>query len=170
VKHVETEYPDAISYWPSLEAGKIGFLLVSILGFTFIINALWTLSDATTIGVKIKTIVVVSFAGIGLYMIFRKIYRAMYIQITISVDSIVIENKRTAFYRKISWEDVSEVYFHQENWFGRKTCRIYLKQDKMKEKKDFEASALVLPIFSVDENKLVEIIPKCLWKNHPWYS
>ena len=171
MKQYQTEYSEnSVTYWPSYTAGRIGIVLLLVIGILFIITSVWTLLDNPSKETQLEIQVAFPIVVIALCAIFRIIYRTMHVKIVISNTGIGYYKNNVVAEQQILWKDISAVYFNQEHWYGRKTCKIFLTKTSSltpckKDKCDF-----VLPVCSVDEQKLVQLIPAYLWKNNPWYS
>ena len=169
MEKIETEYSDTrIIYWPSYEAGKIGIVFFSVLGAMFIAISLWTLLDNITIGTQLEIIVAIPVVVIAWWISCKFILRKMYVKIVVSNTGIVYSNNYTKEEKQISWGEISAVYFSQEHWHGRKSCRIYLKKAAPQPPREKESCDFVLPVASVDEKKFLQFIPNYLWTNDPW--
>ena len=72
-----------------------------------------------------------------------------------------------AIEKQINWDEVSVVYFSQDPWYGTKSCRIFFNKEQPHEPREKDKCDFVLPISSVDEQKLQQLIPNYLWKNNP---
>ena len=91
----------------------------------------------------------------------------MYTKIVVSTEGIVLFKNNVAIEKQISWCEVSAVYFSQDPWYGRKLCRIFFNKEQSHELREKDKCDFVLPISSVDEQKLQQLIPNYLWENNP---
>lgn len=168
MKQLQAEYSDnSITYWPTYEAGKIGrvFLVVSCILFvaTSLCLALGNSTRATRLGI----LLVFPFVMTTFYYALSYVSRIMHMKIVVSSEGIAHFKSKTTIEKQIGWEDVTAVYFFQDPWYGRKSCRIYLKKAQSPRISEKDKCDYVLPVNSVDERKLLRLIPSCLWKNNP---
>lgn len=167
----QTEYSEnSITYWPSYEAGKIGIIFLIVLGTLFVTTAIWTLLDNPSRETQLETWVALPIVVFVLCVVFRYTYRTMNKKIVISNTGIVYFRNNVTVEIQIGWNDIDAVYFSQELWYGRRSCSIFLKKISSQSPCENDKCDLVLPVYSVDEQKLLQLIPKCLWANNPWYS
>ena len=171
MKRFQTEYSEnSITYWPFYEAGKIGIISLVVLGTLFVTTAIWTLLDNPSRETRLETQVALPIVALVLCVVLRYIYRTMHKKIVISNTGIVYFRNNVAVEKQIGWEDIEAVYFSQELWYGRKSCRIFFKKASSQRPREIDKCDFVLPVYYVDEQKLLQLIPKCLWANNPWYS
>ena len=171
MKRFQTEYSEnRITYWPAYEAGKIGIISLIVLGTLFITTAIWTLFDNPSRETRLETQVTIPIVVFVLCVLLRYTYRTMHIRIVISNTGIEYFKNNVAAEKQIAWENVESVYFSQELWYGRKSCGIFFKRTASQRPSEKDRCDFVLPVHSVDEQKLLQLIPKCLWANNPWYS
>jgi len=168
MKRFQAEYSEnSITYWPIYEAGKIGkiflFMLGALLIATFILILLNNPSSATFWGIMVILPLVVA----ALYYALSYISRTMYTKIVVSTEGIVFFKNNNAIEQQRCRGEVSAVYFSQDPWYGRKTCRIFFKKEQVHEPCEKDRPNFVLPISSVDEQKLQKLIPNDLWGNNP---
>ncbi len=165
MKRFQAEYSEnSITYSPTYEAGRIGMIFLSVIGTLFIATAICILLDHSTNGTKLAMLVVLPIAATILYVALRYLYQVMHIKIVVSNTGIIYYANKNAEEKQIWWKDVEEVYFSQDPWYGRKSCRIfYSKAQTQNAPCDF-----VLPVYDVDEQNLLQLIPSHLWKNRPW--
>jgi len=164
-----TVYSDnSITYWPFYEAGRIGVIYFLVIGIIFIAISLQTLSDNISKGTRLCIIVVIPVVVIALLVICSFIFRAMHKKIVVSNTGVEYSNKYTKSENKICWEEVSAVCFTQEHWYGRKSCKIFLKKKTFQKPQKNDKYDILLPVNSVDEQKLLQFIPEYLWKNNPY--
>lgn len=171
MKRFQAEYSEnSITYWPAYEAGRIGIIALIVLGTLFVITTIWTLLDDPSRETRLETLVALPIVVFALCVVLRYTYRTMYKKIVISNTGIVCFRNNVAVEKQVAWKDVEAVYFCQELWYGRKSCRIFFKKISSQRIHENDKCDFVLPIYSVDEQKLLQFIPKCLWANNPWYS
>lgn len=170
MKRFQTEYSEnSITYWPVYEAGRTGILFFIVLGTLFVATSIWVLLDNPSRGTRLGTLAALSIVAVALYAIIRLISRVMDTKIIVSTKGIVCFKGDASIEEQISWENVSAVYFAQDSWYGRKSCRIHLKKASSSELHINDPCDFVLPVSSVDEKKLLQFVPSHLWKNDPWY-
>ncbi len=166
MKRLQAEYSEnSITYWPAYEAGRVGIIALIVIGALFVITAIWTLLDDPSKETCIETLVALPIVVLALCVVLRYTYRIMHKKIVVSNKGIVCFRNNVAIEEQVSWEDVEAVYFCQELWYGRKSCRIFLKKPSSHPLKKGGNCDFVLPIVSVEENKLFQFIPNNLWKN-----
>ena len=168
MKRNETVYTNtSIEYWPSYEAGKIGIIYLSVLEAVFVAVSLWILLDGVLSTMHVMIFLAVVLSAV-VYLTLLWFTRRMMVN-RIKVTNIGIEIYSYLELRKsIRWENVSVVLFHTDAWYGKKSCRIYLKRNNQIIPRNADPCDIVLPVFSVDEKKLLQLIPESLWKNNPW--
>lgn len=170
MKRFQAQYSEtSIIYWPVYEAGKIGIIFLVVIGTLFITPSIWILLDNPSGKTCLKTLVAFSLVVIALYSASRLIFRTMHTKIVVSKEGIVYFKSNGVIKKQISWKEVLAVYFNQDPWYGRKSCRIFLNNSLSSKLHEKGACDFVLPIASVDEQKLLHLIPSYLWKNDPWY-
>lgn len=168
MKKFQAEYSEnSITYWPTYEAGKIGIIALMVLGTLFIATSIWVLLDNPSKETALETVVAFPLVVLVLYFATRYLTRMMYSKIVVSTEGIVCFKGSVASKKQISWSEVSAVYFHQDPWYGRQSCRIFFKKDQFQESCEKDRPDFVLPISSVDEQKLQQLIPAYLWNNNP---
>ena len=169
MKRFQTEYSEnSITYWPFYEAGKIGIISLVVLGTLFVTTAIWPLLDNPSRETRLETQVALPIVVLVLCVVLRYIYRTMHKKIVISNTGIVYFRNNVAVEKQIEWEDVESVYFAQDSWYGRKSFRIFLKKISFQSPRKIDKCDFVIPVNSVDEQKLLQLIPKGLWANNPW--
>lgn len=169
MKRFQTEYSESsVAYRPFYEAGKIGIISLVVLDALFIATAVWTLVDNPSREMCLVIPIVILIAVCVLCIVFRYIYRAMHEKIIVSNTGIVYFRNNVAVEKQIEWEDVESVYFAQDSWYGRKSFRIFLKKISFQSPRKIDKCDFVIPVNSVDEQKLLQLIPKGLWANNPW--
>jgi len=144
-------------------------LLFGLGGLTIAIS-IWTLLDNPSNATQLEILITLPIIVITLCTMFWINLRIMFTKIVVSKEGIKYFKNNTVLKKEIHWNDVSEVYFKQEGWYGRKSCGIFLKKEisqysHKKAKYDF-----VLPVYFVDKQKLLHLIPSSLWKNNPQYA
>ena len=170
MKRLRTQYSEnSITYWPSYEAGVIGIIFLVVLGTLFVTTAIWTLLDNPSRDALLETLVALPIVVLVLYAALRYTNRTMYKRIVVSTTGIVYFRNNIAVEKQISWDDIEAVYFNQELWYGRKSCRIYFKKISSQGVCENDKCDFVLPVHAVDEQKFLQLIPKHLWANTPWY-
>lgn len=168
MKKIQAKYSEnSIIYWPSYAAGRIGIIYLGVVGIPFIATLIWTLLDNPSNEARLETQMALPLVVIALCTVFSLIYRKMHTKIIVSSTGIEYFKNDNVAEKKIKWEDVSAIYFKQELWYGRKTCRIFLKNSGSLTFGKNNKCDFVLPVYSVDEQKLLQLIPDYLWKNHP---
>ena len=171
MKRFQTEYSEnSITYWPAYEAGKIGIIAFIVLGSLFVTTAIWALVNDPSRETRLETLVALPIVVLALCVALRYTYRIMYKKIVISNTGIACFRNNVAVEKQFAWKDVEAVYFCQDPWYGKKSCRIYFKKISAPRIHKNDKCDFVLPIYSVDEENLLLLIPKCLWANNPWYS
>ena len=171
MKRFQTEYlENSITYWPTYKAGRIGIILLVVLGLIFIATSIWTLLDNTSRNTRLEILMALPFVVLVLWVAFNFVVRTMQTKIVVSKEGIMRFQNNSAIEKQISWDDVSSVYFCQDLWYGTKSCRIYFTKTIHPKTNEKDSCDFVLPVNSVDEQKLLQLIPKCLWKNNPWYN
>ena len=171
MKRFKPEYSEnSITYWPSYESGKIGIIFFVALGALFVATAIWILIDDPSSETQLETLVALPIVVFALCVVLRYTYRTMHKKIVILNTGLVYFENNVAVEKQIAWKDVEAVYFCQDLWYGRKSCRIFLKKMSSQGPHENDKCDFVLPVYSVDEQKLLLLIPKCVWANNPWYS
>lgn len=169
MKRFQTEYSEnSITYWPAYEAGKIGIVFLIVLGTLFIATAIWTLLDNPSRETQLETQVALPIVVFVLCVVLRYAYRTMHKKIVVSNAGITYFKNNVAAEKQIGWKDIEAVYFSQELWYGRKSCRIFFKKITSQRPWEKDKCDFVLPVHSGDEQKLLQLIPNHLWKNNPW--
>lgn len=170
-KRFQSEYSkNSITYCPAYEAGRIGIIFFSILGTLALATSVWTLLDNPSRETRLGILAVLPIIVIALCATLRYIYRAMQIKFVVSDKGIARFKNDTVLEIQIRWEDVTAIYFEQELWHGRKSCRIVLNEALHPGLHEKDGCVFILPVYSVDEQKLQKFIPDYLWRNHPWRS
>ena len=170
MKRFKTEYSESsITYWPTYEAGIIGIIFFVVLETAYVVTAICILLDNTSRGPRLATLFTLPISVCVLYVVLCYIYRTMHMKITVSAAEITYMKNNVAEEEKIEWSDVETVCFYQDPWHGRKSCRIFLNEESSKKCDKKDACDFVLPVASVDEQKLLQLIPNHLWKNNPWW-
>ena len=171
MKRFQTEYSEnSITYWPAYEAGKIGIIFLVVLGTLFVTTAIWTLIDNPSRETQLETQVALPIVVFVLCVMLRYTYRTMHKKIVISNTGIAYFKNNVAAEQQIEWKDVEAVYFCQDPWYGRKSCRIFFSKTSSPKIHKKDACDFVLPVASVDEQKLLQLIPNHLRKNNPWWE
>ena len=171
MKRFQTEYSEnSITYWPAYEAGKIGMIFLVVLGTLFIATSIWALLDNPSRKTSLEILVAFPLVVVALCSAFSFVFRTMHTKIVVSKEGIGCFKSIVAVEKQISWKEVSAVYFSQDPWYGRKSCRIYFYKSLSPKLHEKDTCDFVLPVASVDEQKLLQLIPNHLWKNNPWYS
>ena len=118
-----------IEYWPTHEVGVVGASLFCFLvvGFVFIAIEMFfgRVSNQTRTGFIIALPIVITV----LVMFYFSIKIALFTKITVTNEGFFITNQKTNKLKKFLWEDIAVVYFYQENWYGTKSYRIFLKRE-----------------------------------------
>ena len=168
MKRFQAEYSEnSITYWPIYEAGKIGRIFLVVLGTLFITTFIMILLDNPSSATFWGSLVIFPLVVAALYYAFCYISRTMYTKIVVSTEGIVFFKNNNALEKQICWSEVLAVYFSQDPWYGRTSCRIFFNKDQPQEPSVKDKCDFVLPVSSVDEQKLLQVIPKYLWKNNP---
>ena len=168
MKKFQAEYSEnSITYWPTYEAAKVGMIALTVLGTLFIVTSIWALLDNPSKTTASEIVVAFPLVVLVLYLAARYLSRMMYSKIVVSTEGIVYFKDSIARKKQISWSEVLGVYFHQDPWYGRKTCRIFFKKEQAHEPREKDRPNFVLPISSGDEQKLQQLIPNDLWGNNP---
>lgn len=171
MKKFQTEYSEnSITYSPAYEAGRVGTIMVLVLGSLFIATSIWTLLDNPSGETHLEIQVALPVVMVILCFILGFIFRTMRTKIIVSNKGIECFKNNVVAEKQIIWENVSAVYFCQELWYGRKSCKIFFKNTTHSEPNKKDKCDFVLPVCSVDEQKLLQFIPVHLWENKPWYS
>ena len=168
MKRFQAEYSEnSITYWPTYEAGVIGSIFLVVLGSLFIATSIWVLLDNPSRTIALEILVAFLLVVFALYCAGRYLSRVMHTKIVVSKEGIVYFQNNTAIEKQISWDEVSAVCFCQDPWYGRKSYRIYFDKTPSQELHEKDKCDFVLPVSSVDEQKLLQLITKYLWKNNP---
>lgn len=171
MKRIQSEYSEnGITYWPSYEAGRIGLIFFSVLGTLFIATSILALLDNPSRETRSGILIALPIVVIALCATLRFVYRAMQIKFVVSDAGIAYFENTAVPKTQISWEDVTGIYFEQELWHGRKSCKIILNEALYPAHLTKDGCVFILPVYSVDTQILLKFIPNHLWKNHPWYS
>ena len=169
MKRFQSEYSEnRVTYWPYYEVGKIGIISLIVLGTLFVTTAIWTLLDNPSREMRLETQVALLIVFLVLCVVLRYTYRTMHKKIVVSTQGIVWFRNNVAIEKHVGWNDIEAIYFRQELWYGRRSCRIFLKKISPQSQHENDKGYLTLPVSSVDEKKLLQLIPKCLWANNPW--
>ena len=157
MKDYKAKYSDnGIIYWPSYEAGIVGVVFLLVSGSMLLVMFLITLFDNIATGIQQEIIIAIPAIIIIMLILLGFILKAMYVRIEISDIGITLSNSFTKTKISVKWQEVSDVNFCQEYWFGRKTCRIYLEKTDIQPNLNKRPCDLEIPIFSVNENKLLQ--------------
>ena len=168
MKRFQAEYSEnSITYWPTYEAGKVGIIALIVVGSLFIATSIWVLLDNPSRITALEILVAFPLVVFALYCAGRYLSRVMYTKIVVSKEGIVYFKNNTAIEKQISWDEVSAVFFSQDPWYGRKICKIFFDKAPSQELNEKDKCDFVFPVSSVDEQKLLHVIPKYLWKNNP---
>ena len=168
MKKFQTEYSEnSITYWPTYEAAKVGMIALIVLGTLFIATSIWVLLDNPSKTTALEIVVAFPLVVFVLYLTTRYLSRMMYSKIVVSTEGIVYFKNSVTIKKQISWSEVSAVYFSQDLWYGRQSCRIFFNKEQSQQCCEKDSPDFVLPISSVDEQKLQQLIPDYLWKNNP---
>jgi len=168
MKRFQAEYSEnSITYWPIYEAGKIGKIFLFMLGALLIATVILILLNNPSSAIFWGIMVILPLVVAALYYALSYISRTMYTKIVVSTEGIVFFKNNNAIEQQICWGEVSAVYFSQDPWYGRKSCRILINKEQPQEPIEKDKCDFVLPISSVDEQKLQQLIPNYLWKNNP---
>ena len=170
MQHKPTYSDNGITYWPCYAAGKALIILSSVCAVVFLLISLWTLLGNATAETQWKILISIPIVGIIWCMAYKISLRTMYTKIFISNTGVVYSNNRTNSKVQINWDDVIAIYFVQEQWYGRQSCKIYLKNTTCSMPQQNDPCDLVLPVSSVDKQKMLQVIPVHLQKNSPtWF-
>ena len=171
MKYFQTEYSEnSITYWPAYEAGKNGMIFFIVLGSLFITASIWVLLDNPSKNTYLEILVALPLVVFALCAVCSYIFRIMRTKIVVSREGIGYFENNHAKKRQINWKEVSAVYFSQDPWYGRKSCRIFFITASSLKPSENGPCNFVLPVASVDKQKLLQLIPNYLWKNNPWQS
>lgn len=171
MKQFQTKYTEnSITFWPAHEACKIGIVFLSVLGTLLSATSIWTLLDNPSRKTCLEILVAFPLVAVVLYFIFCFLFRTMHIKIVVSKEGVECFKSKAAIAKQIYWKDVSAVYFNQDPWYGRKSCRIFINKSLSPRQHEKDTCDFVLPVASIDEQMLLQLIPNYLWKNRPWYS
>jgi hypothetical protein len=159
----------SITYQPCYKAGKFTLIMISIILIGFLSVALYIFFDATQ-NTRIL-IVIIGIIMLSIWFFYCRLsLKNMFLEIVVTSDGIVFENINSKIKKTtIKWEDVSTIEFCQDGWYGRKTCKLYLKTAIVSLFSKQKSEYLVFPVWSVNEKELIQLLPKELFKNHPWY-
>ena len=168
MKNGKTRYSkNSITYWPSYEGGKIILIYFGALGILFIATLIWLMLENPSEEALLEVKIVLPIIVVAICALFSFVYRVMQTKITVSDVGIEYFKNDDNVEKVIPWEDISAIYFKQEQLsYGRKTCRVFLKNSTCLNKSHNDCD-FVLPVYGVDINRLLELIPKHLWKNNP---
>ena len=168
MKRFQTEYSEnSITYWPTYKAGKIGRIFCVVLSVVYITTSIWIVFGNSTRATRLGVLLVSPFVIAAFHYAFSFISRTMYVKIVVSIEGIMHFKNKTTIEKQIKWEEVSSVYFCQDPWYGRKSCRIYSNEMQSPKLDKKHTCDYILPVHSVDEQKLLRLIPSYLWKNKP---
>lgn len=171
MKRFQAEYSEnSITYWPAYEAGKIGIIFFVVIGTLFIATSIWTLLDNPSRKTYLGILVAFPLVVVALCSVFSLILRTMHTKIVVSKEGIGYFKSNVAIEKQISWKEVSAIYFSQDLWYGNKSCRIVFNKSLSPKLHEKDICDFVLPVSSVDEQKLLQLIPNHLWKNNPLYA
>lgn len=169
-KHSNRIFENRIEFWPYYEAGMAGSIVLIVIGTLYVATAIWILLEETaTRETRLLTQVVLPIAVVALSVALRWIIHLMHTKIVVSNIGIEFFVNETVTQNCINWEDVAEVYFYQDNWYGTRACRIFLKKTISQKSTKAKKCDFAFSVCSVDEGKLLQFIPDYLWKNKPWY-
>ena len=159
----------SITYRPCYKSGKGVIIFVSICLVVFSSVMSFAFFDALQ-----STRILIVIIGLIMLIIWlfycRLSLKNMFLEIVVTSDGIVFENINSKIKKTtIKWEDVSTIEFCQDGWYGRKTCKLYLKTAIVSLFSKQKSEYLVFPVWSVNEKDLLKLFPQELWKNHPWY-
>lgn len=157
-----------IIYWPAYEAGRIGLIFFGVIGTLFVATSIWILLDTSSRETRLTLLVLLPLMLVVLYAIIRCVLRTMHTKIVVSKKGVEYFNSVGAIDKQIDWKDVAAVYFTQELWYGRKSCKIFFTKTILHNSREKNECDFLFPVQSVDEQKLVQLIPEQLWKNNPW--
>lgn len=171
IKFVNTDTiytKDSITYWPSHKYGRAFIAFIVTLWVAFFALSLWVLFDNTTMDTRVFIIILMISISIVSWMLYRLALRSMYVKVVVNDTEVVYNNFHSGEEWIVEWKKVNSVYFKEENWYGRKMCIITYETSGCEEFFEKKCCDFILPVFMVDENKLLQFIPKELWKNTPW--
>ena len=159
---------DSITYWPSYKYGRAFIAFIVILWGAFFALSLLVLFDNTTMDTRVFIIMLMISISVVSWMLFRLALKSMYVKVVVNDTEVVYNNFYSGEEWIIKWEKVNFVYFKEENWYGRKMCIITYENSGCEDIFEKKCCDFILPVCLVDENKLLQFIPKELWKNTPW--
>ena len=171
MKQNRIEYSNnRIVYWPFYEAATVGVIYLLVIGALFIAASIWMLLDNPSSETNLGIQLIFLLGVVALCTTFRFVSRRMHTRIIISNEGIRYKNGNFQVEKQIRWDDVSLVYFCQEHWYGTKACKIFYKTTLSYEHHKKYKCDFLLPVYDVDEQKLLRFIPNYLWGNKPWHS
>lgn len=148
-------------YYPFYNDGWAGLLLILIGVLLF--DAIAVFASVCNLQSNAWTYllpVAVTATAIGAFLSVI-IYRNMSDEIILGKEGVEMQSKRKKDSFKACWDDVSEVEFCQDGWFGRSYFKLYLKSHGE------NTACHVIPVREVDPKILVDFIPHTLWRNSP---
>lgn len=151
---------EGITYWPLHSVAKFAMLFPA-LGVVIIAVLLWCLYDSSTFGERITIIIEIVLMVIVTCWTYCFCMKKKHDCYTVSQKGINYKNKYASFEMYIAWDNVVGVYFVQNHWNGSTMCEIIFGEEMMQR-------SLMIPVLEVDDKKLLQFLPKHLWKNNPW--
>lgn len=156
-----------ITFWPLYAYGKIGIVYVCVTALIAMLPyflGLFDSSSRTTPWYSILFPLVVSLVS---WLILKSIRGVMYQQIVISHLGIEISNAVTNTNERYVWDDITSISFHTDVWFGRRSLQVWLKESPNKRPVAEPLYDIIISMDGLDKNKLLEFIPRDLFRNDP---
>ena len=169
MKRFEAQYSEnSITYWPYYESGKVGIIYLTLIGTLFVGAAIWMLLDNLSRETRIETQISLPTVLLLLCVAFYYIYRTMHVKIVVSDTGIKVFGKGVTIKKQIDWKDIQAVYFSQ-GLYGRASLRLFVNKPPSQSYDKNNKCDFAISINSVDEKKLLQLVPKRLWANKPMF-
>lgn len=167
-KYILTE--DHVVFFPLFEECVLIRIFLFIFGvillFCSILSAAEIVKELTVL--RVCEAAVTLLASFGLFYISELVYKRMaHTSITVCKVWIIEENGYTDSVRRILWEDVFRIYFYKDPWYGRTSCRIFLKSSKQTNITEKSPCDFSFPLPSDIATNVLPFIPQELWGNDP---
>lgn len=178
-----------ITFWPQYTYGKIGIVFVLALTVISLLPFLLELFDDLPKSIPWHSMLF-PLAVIAVSLLSWKYIRAvMYEKIVFSHLGIEISNAVTHKNEKYAWSDIASVWFYRDGWHGRESLLVWLKDSPRQQQASEPCGTTihgggsqklppepvdeVISISGLDKNKLLEFIPRDLYRNNPkmaWFD
>lgn len=161
---------DHVVFFPLFEVCVLARIFLIIFGvillFCSILSAADIVKELTV--PRICEAAVTLLASFGLFYIGELVYKRMaHISITVCKVGIMEENKYAESVRHIYWKDVFRIYFYKDPWYGRTSCRIFLKSSQQTSTNEKIPCDYSFPLPSDIATNVLPFIPQELWGNDP---